>query len=78
MWEIHILSNRKNETIKIDTTVIKKFEAPVPANTEVGRIIVKKGEEVIDEIQIKTKEQVAKKGIISYFFEIMQLLKFAI
>ena len=68
----------KNETIKIDTTVIKKFEAPVPANTEVGRIIVKKGEEVIDEIQIKTKEQVAKKGIISYFFEIMQLLKFAI
>lgn len=69
---------KANETITLETTYTKRFEAPLPANTEVGKITVKLGEEVIDEISIKTTEQINKKGVVAYFFEIMKLLKFAI
>lgn len=69
---------KANETITLETTYTKRFEAPLPANTEVGKITVKLGEEIIDEIPIKTTEQINKKGVVAYFFEIMKLLKFAI
>jgi len=69
---------KTNETITLETTYTKRFEAPLPANTEVGKITVKLGEEIIDEIPIKTTEQINKKGVVAYFFEIMKLLKFAI
>lgn len=69
---------KTNETITLETTHTKRFEAPLPANTEVGKITVKLGEEIIDEIPIKTTEQINKKGVVAYFFEIMKLLKFAI
>lgn len=69
---------KTKETITLETTYTKRFEAPLPANTEVGKITVKLGEEIIDEIPIKTTEQINKKGVVAYFFEIMKLLKFAI
>lgn len=69
---------KTNETITLETTYTKTFEAPLPANTEVGKITVKLGEEIIEEIPIKTTEQINKKGVIAYFFDIMKLLKFAI
>lgn len=69
---------KTNDTITLETTYTKRLEAPLPANTEVGKITVKLGEEIIDEIPIKTTEQINKKGVVAYFFEIMKLLKFAI
>ena len=69
---------RKNENIDITSTANVKFEAPVEKNTVVGEITVSKGTEIIDTIQIKTKEKIERKGVMYYFFEMMQLLKFAI
>ena len=69
---------KKNENIVIESTANTNFEAPLMAGTEVGKIIVKKGDTVIDEISIKTKETVERKGIFIYFIEIMQLIKIAI
>lgn len=69
---------KENESITLETTVITKFEAPLEANTEVGKIIVKKGDTVIDEIYIRTKETVERKGVLDYFVEIMQILKLVI
>lgn len=69
---------KTNDTITLETIYTKRLEAPLPANTEVGKITVKLGEEIIDEIPIKTTEQINKKGVVAYFFEIMKLLKFAI
>ena len=66
---------KEDESITLDSTAITKFEAPLPANTEVGKIIVKKGDEVIDEISIKTKETVEKKTVLEYFVDLIQLLK---
>ena len=69
---------RKSENIDITSTANDKFEAPVEKNTVVGEITVSKGTEIIDTIQIKTKEKIERKGVMYYFFEMMQLLKFAI
>ncbi len=69
---------RKSENIDITSTANVKFEAPVEKNTVVGEITVSKGTELIDTIQIKTKEKIERKGVMYYFFEMMQLLKFAI
>jgi len=68
---------KRNEIIEIESEATTKFEAPLPANTEVGKIIVKKGETVIDEMPIRTKEAVEKKNIFMYFVEMMQILKLA-
>lgn len=64
------------ENITVESTANTKFEAPLYAGTEVGRIIVKKGDETIEEIAIRTKETVEKKGILHYFMEMMQLVRF--
>lgn len=69
---------KKNETIEVTSTANLKFEAPLEKDTPVGTIIVTKGTEIIDIIQIKTKERIERKGIIYYFIEIMQLIRFAI
>lgn len=69
---------RKNENIETESTANTTFEAPLAQDTIVGAITVSKGTEVIDTIQIKTKEEVARKGVIYYFIEMMQLLKFIV
>ena len=66
---------KKDEILEIESEAKLKFEAPLPANTEVGKIRVKVGENVIDEISIKTVETVQKKGFFNYFIEIMQIFK---
>lgn len=69
---------KENENISIESVANLKFEAPLTAGTEVGKIILKNGTEVIDEISIKTKEEVPKKTVWVYFIELMQLLKIVI
>ena len=69
---------KTNETIEIESTANTDFEAPLPKDTEVGKIIVYKGNEIIDEISIKTVEQVERKSIIAYLFEIAQLIQILI
>ncbi len=69
---------KTNETIEIESTANTEFEAPLPKDTEVGKIIVYKGNEIIDEISIKTVEQVERKSIIAYLFEIAQLIQILI
>lgn len=69
---------KKDEIIEITSKANLKFEAPLLANTEVGKITIKKGENIIDEIYIKTQQTVEKKNAVIYFVEIMKLLKLAI
>lgn len=69
---------KKDEIIEIDSEAHLIFEAPLPENTEVGRLIIKKKDKVIDEIKIKSSESIDKKNIFVYFVEFMQLFKLAI
>lgn len=64
---------KNNENIEITSDAKIKFEAPVYENTSVGEITISKGTEIIDKIEIKTKETVRRKGIAYYFKELMEL-----
>jgi len=68
---------KKDEIIEIESDAKLKYEAPLPANTEVGKIIVKVGDLVIDEMPIKTSETVLKKTAFNYFVEMFRLFKLA-
>lgn len=68
---------KKDEILEIASEANLKFEAPLPINTEVGKILVKVGDNVIDEISIKTAEMVQKKNVFNYFVEMMQIFKLA-
>ena len=68
---------RKGENVTVESTSKTKFEAPLYAGTEVGRIIVKKYDEIIEEIPIKTKETIEKKEIWNYLIEMLQLVRIA-
>ena len=67
----------KTESIEATSTSNLIFEAPLEANTVVGTITLNKGQDIIETVEIKTKEKIDRKGVIYYFLEIMQLLKFA-
>jgi len=69
---------KKDEILEIESEAKLKFEAPLPTNTEVGKIFVKVGDNVIDEIAIKTSHTVQKKSVLNYFVEIMQIFKLAL
>ena len=65
---------KKGDNITIESTANTKFEAPVYAGSEVGRIIVRKDDEIIEEIPIKTKETIEKKEVWDYFVQMLQLI----
>lgn len=66
---------KQDEILEVESEANVKFEAPLPANTEVGKLSVKVGDNIIDEIPIKTTEEVQRKNAFIYFVEIMQVLK---
>ena len=69
---------KKGENISIESTANKRFEAPLNADTEVGKIIVKKDNTIIEEIPIRTKETVERKGVLNYFVEMLLLIRLAV
>lgn len=66
---------KDNDIIIIESIVNTEFEAPLKANTEIGKITIKKNDDIIDEILIKTKNVIRKKQPKDYIYEIIQLLK---
>lgn len=68
---------KNGENISIESTANTSFEAPVYEGTEVGKIVVKKDNEIIEEISIKTKETVERKKTWDYLVEMLQLVRIA-
>lgn len=66
---------RKDENIGIESEVKTDYEAPLPQETVIGKITVQKGEDIIEEIEIKTKEEIKRKEIKEYFVQFMELFK---
>lgn len=56
-----------NQEIKIEINSITYIEAPVMENTKIGTIVVKNGENIVENIDILVKKDVNKKGIMDYF-----------
>ena len=67
---------KKNENINIESTATTIFEAPVYEGTEVGKIVVKNENDIIEEIPIRLKETIGRKNVWQYFVEMIQILTF--
>lgn len=52
---------------KIEINAVSNLVAPVEKEKRIGTLTVKIGNEIIEEIEIKTKNEVNKRGIIEYF-----------
>ena len=65
----------KNANIIIDSEVNTNYEAPLERDAEVGKITVEIEGNTIEEIKIKTKEEIKRKDIKEYFIEFMELFK---
>lgn len=52
---------------KIEINAVSNLVAPVEKEKRIGTLTVKIGNEIIEEIEIKTKNEVDKRGIIEYF-----------
>lgn len=74
-YKLYPLKN--DDIIEIETEAHLKFEAPLFQNTEVGKLIIKNGDTVIDEVSIKTTESIEKKNVFVYLVEMMQIFKLA-
>lgn len=55
-----------NQEIKIEMNSITYLEAPVMENTKIGTVVVKNGENIIENIDILVDKTVNKKGIMDY------------
>lgn len=65
----------QNSNITIDSEVKTNYEAPMEANTVVGKITIQIDGKLIEEIEIKTKEQIKRKEIKEYFIQFMEIFK---
>ena len=70
-YNIIPLEKGKKNKINIEINCIYQYEAPVEKGIKVGNIIVKCDDEILDTIDIITKEEVRKKNVIDYLLEIL-------
>lgn len=67
----------KKETqkdIKIDINVIYQHYAPLPRGTKIGNLIIKNKKEIIETIDILTKEEIKRKNVLNYMFQFFENL----
>lgn len=71
--ENKILPIKKGEEneITMQFHCIYEYEAPVEENTKIGNLVIKKGEEIIEIVDIKNKNKVEKKNIKEYLIELL-------
>lgn len=64
--EIPIKEIVTNQRINIVINTINYLKAPVEKNTQIGMVIVKNGENIIEQIEIKSTKKITKMNIIDY------------
>lgn len=70
-YKIYPVKKADKENVKIEISDINYVEAPLVQNTKLGNIDVKIGEETIYTVDILADEQVKKKDIKDYFFNML-------
>lgn len=65
----------ENTDIIVNSQVQIDYEAPLNKDTVVGRITLQIDGNIIEEIEIKTKEEIKRKEIKEYFIQFMELFK---
>lgn len=62
--------------IYADTKIKYMWEAPLLQNTKIGTILIYIGDKKIDEIEIRTKEEIPRKNIKNYMYEFLCLYSY--
>jgi len=57
--------------IKIEINAIYNYEAPVEKESKIGNLIIKNKEEIIETIDIITKEEIKRKNVLNYMFQFL-------
>lgn len=64
----------EENNIGIETNAIYEYDAPVIKNTKIGNIVVKYNNKVVESVDIMCSRNVEKKGIFSYFKELLSVI----
>jgi len=70
--ESYTIKNNTENKIKIQIDIELNLVAPVNLNTKIGKLSVFYDNKLIQEIDVLTAEEVRKKGILDYIFEIIR------
>ena len=73
--EIEVKSIVTNKDISVEINALNYLEAPVEKGKKLGTVIIKNGEEIIEEVSIVTSKEVERKSILDYFYIYAKLLK---
>jgi len=65
------IKNGEKETIKVEINAIYNYEAPVEKGEKIGNVIVRKGDEIIESIDILCDKTVEKKDIYDYLKDLL-------
>lgn len=71
-YELYPINNSEQNNIKIQTEYKKEIEAPIEYYKEIGKIHVILNEKEIMTVPIITTEEIKRKSILDYFYNIMQ------
>ena len=64
-----------NKEIVVEINALNFLEAPVEKGRKIGTLIVKNGDNILEEIDIKISKKIERRGIIDYFYIIAKLMK---
>ena len=73
--EIEVKSIVTNKDISVEINALNYLEAPVEKGKKLGTVIIKNGEEIIEEVSIITSKEVERKNILDYLYIYAKLLK---
>lgn len=62
----------EQKDIKIEINCIYQYEAPIPKETKIGNLIIKNKEEIIETVEIITKEEIKRKNVLNYMFQFFE------
>lgn len=60
--------------IKIEINCICEYEAPIEKGKKIGNIIIKNKDEIIETVDIVSKEEIKRKNILNYMFQFFENL----
>ena len=60
--------------IEIEINAIYQYEAPLSKKTKIGNLIIKNKEEIIETVDIVTKEEIKRKNVLNYMFQFFENL----
>ena len=73
--ELEVKSIVTNKNLSVEINSLNYLEAPVEKGRKLGTVIIKNGEDIIDEVDIITSKEVERKNVLDYFYIFAKLLK---